>query len=251
MFLQPSIPDSKTNHTPTSALPVILCLHGGGTNSTIFTIQTIRLQRALASHFDFVYLDAPFVAPPGPGVLPFFEGCGPFYRWGNHGSPDLSEETKQKLLLRIQEVEEGTGEFASKGAREVVSVLGFSQGGRCAAGLVLEQQLNVAGPLRKFKGFRFGVFMNSTSPPLVSVEMDVEDRKTLVTLPAVHVIGSEDPWRDEGERLYREHFDESTACLIELPIGHRLPVEEKDTQSIVKEILRVWKQVRDGSRAAV
>jgi hypothetical protein len=31
----------------------------------IFNIQTIRLQRALASHFEFAFLDAPVGAPPG------------------------------------------------------------------------------------------------------------------------------------------------------------------------------------------
>lgn len=67
-----------TNHAPVALAtvspnptkPAILCLHGGGTNVTIFKVQTIRIQRALSSHFEFVFLDAPFEAEPGPGVHP-------------------------------------------------------------------------------------------------------------------------------------------------------------------------------------
>jgi predicted esterase len=246
--------------TPTSAsslppLPVILCLHGGGTNATIFNIQTVRLQRALTGHFEFVFLDAPVTSPAGPGVLPFFEGCGPFYRWGDHGSPNLSDQTRKKIAARIREIEEGSGEFEGqgkgKGRREVVGVLGFSQGGRCAAGLVLEQQLGVTSPLKEFKGFRFGVFLNSTSPPLVSKELTEDQRGQKVVLPAVHVIGSEDPWRDDGYKLWKESFDERSACLIELSVGHRLPVKDEDTQRIVREILRVWKEVSGDITVAI
>lgn len=251
MSLQSTVPLSKANSTPTSPLPVIICLHGGGTNSTIFNVQTIRLQRALTSYFDLVFLDAPFASPAGPGVLPFFEGCGPFYRWGNHGSPDLSDETRRKIRDRIEEVEKGKGDFEKKGKREVVGVLGFSQGGRCAAGLVLEQQLGVESPLNSFKGFKFGVFLNSTSPPLVSASLTDEERKEKVRLRGVHIIGSEDPWRDEGFKLWKEHFEEESSVLEELECGHRLPVKEEDTQKIVKEIVRAWKEVRDEGEKTV
>src|SRR5271154_2020825 len=62
-------------------LPAILCLHGGGSNSTVFKIQTRRLQWALNSQFRFVFAQAPHEGTPGMGMLPVFASCAPFYRW--------------------------------------------------------------------------------------------------------------------------------------------------------------------------
>lgn len=163
----------------------------------------------------------------------------------------MSDETRRKISDRIDEVQKGKGDFEKNGKREVVGVLGFSQGGRCAAGLVLEQQLGVKSPLNLFKGFKFGVFLNSTSPPLVSASLTDEERKEKVRLQGVHIIGTEDPWRDEGSKLWKDHFEEENSVLVELECGHRLPVKEEDTQKIVKEILRVWKEVRGEGEKAV
>jgi pimeloyl-ACP methyl ester carboxylesterase len=60
--------------------PRILCLHGGGTSATVFAIQTIRLRRLLPN-FEFIFLSGPFESGPGPGVLPYFEGMDPYFRW--------------------------------------------------------------------------------------------------------------------------------------------------------------------------
>lgn len=64
-----------------SDLPLIACFHGGGSNSEIFEIQCFRLQEKLQSDFRFMYFDAPFTCPAGPGVLPAFEDYGPFRTW--------------------------------------------------------------------------------------------------------------------------------------------------------------------------
>ncbi|KAL8724354.1 MAG: hypothetical protein Q9181_006865, partial [Wetmoreana brouardii] len=119
-----------TFHTvdPTADLPCLLCLHGGGTSAYIFNIQTRRLQRALAKHFRFVFVDAPFECPAGPGVLPFFEGLGPYRRWIDENG---SDEDKVRPLIRKTIAEDG-GNF--------VGVLGFSQGARLALGLLHEKE---------------------------------------------------------------------------------------------------------------
>lgn len=65
---------------PAAPKPRILCLHGGGTSATIFAVQTIRLRRLLP-HFEFVFLSGPFASGPGPGVLPYFDGMDPYFRW--------------------------------------------------------------------------------------------------------------------------------------------------------------------------
>lgn len=214
--------------SPQPNLPSILCLHGGGTNATIFKVQIIRLQRALSPHFNFVFLDGPFSSPPGPGVLPFFEGCGPFLRWNKSPSdPNLPEETKELIANACKEI-------------EFVGVLGFSAGAKLAAGLLLEQQV------KKRRGFKFGVLLMGVSPPLVSGLTD-EEKKTRIKVPSVVVLGKDDPWREEGMRLYEEFWEVGRASLLELECGHRLPSVEAENRLIVEEILRLYRETREGT----
>ncbi|KAE9380301.1 hypothetical protein N431DRAFT_432588 [Stipitochalara longipes BDJ] len=214
-------------NTPTS-LPSILCLHGSGTNSTIFNIQSIRLQRALSSKFNFVFLDGPFPGPPGPGVLPVFESCGPFLRWTRSPSDGtLPEETRTLITNACK-------------ATEFVGVMGFSQGAKLAAGLMLEQQV------KGRKGFKFGVLLMGVCPPLVS-GLSEDEKATRISVPSVVVLGKEDPWREEGRRLYDEFWEEGRASLLELGVGHRLPTLEAENRMIVDEILRLYRETREGT----
>jgi predicted esterase len=225
------------NAVSTPKKPTILCLHGGGTNRTIFNIQTIRIQRALATTFDFLFIDAPFEAPAGPGVKPIFEGCGPFYRWTKPGVPDeLPEETK-KLL----------SETLADPNRNFIGIMGFSQGAKCAAGLVLEQQHvaknNTSTSTKGTKPFqfKFGVFLNAVYPPLVN-SMSDEEKGELINLPSLHVIGTVDPFNEESHALYGEHFSKKTARKVEFELGHKLPTSEKETARIVGEINRLYRE---------
>ena len=130
-------------------------LHGGGVSGSIFTIQTRKVVWKLKPQFDLVFLDAPWVCPPGPGVLPVFADAGPFYRWARwHETEDGN-----KLADRLREV-------LSKPGGEWVGVLGFSQGGRLASGLCWEQQhlengLDYLIPGLKFK---FAVLVGAAWP---------------------------------------------------------------------------------------
>jgi pimeloyl-ACP methyl ester carboxylesterase len=218
---------------PPGKLPTLLCLHGGGTSSMIFNIQSIRIQRALANSFEFLFVDAPFEAPPGPGVMPFFAGCGPFLRWitlNNDGTPTESK----KVIEDAMKDEE----------RDIVGVIGFSQGGKLAAGLFLEQQLREKlGKVDGMgKGFRFGVFLNATSPPMLPSGMSKEEMKEIIRIPSLHVVGKEDKFKKEGERLFNDHFDHERSKLIEFEVEHRLPTEQADTARIAEEILRLYRE---------
>lgn len=224
---------NTTSGVPGQNKPAILCLHGSGTNSTIFNVQSIRIQRALASHFSFVFVDGPFEIGPGPGVVPFFEGCGPFFRWISvTGQIEMPEESK-KLLLKIEEQQR------KKDGRGFVGVMGFSQGGRAAAGLLLEQQLKKGAS--EHDGLRFGVMLNSIAPPLAYgvTEQGLAER---INFPSLHVIGVDDPWKDSGRQLYSEHFNKEQSVMLEFNVGHRLPILEEDTMKIVTEILRMHQE---------
>ena len=62
--------------------PRLLCLHGARSNNTITELQVMGLN--LDSHFDLVYLHAPFVTECYPGLELFAEP--PFYTWGRSDS---------------------------------------------------------------------------------------------------------------------------------------------------------------------
>ncbi|KAH9222938.1 serine hydrolase-domain-containing protein [Leptodontidium sp. 2 PMI_412] len=223
---------SSTGGTGTASKPALLCLHGGGTNSTIFNIQTIRLQRALSASFEFVFIDAPFESPPGPGVMPVFEGCGPFYRWTKLGGDDMPDETK-KLIADV----------LARRDKNFVGIIGFSQGAKLAAGVCLEQQIRASktADVKRLGLLKFAVFLNGTSPPLTSM-LTAEEKGELIRIPSVHVVGLQDPWREESAALFEDSFDKKNSKKIEFDLGHRLPTAEKDTALIVNEISRMYRE---------
>jgi len=218
-------------HGPSSTLPTILCLHGGGTNAAIFNIQSIRIQRALADTFHFIFLEGPIIALPGPGVLPVFDGCEPFLRWATAEAGPAPKETIEIIKTAIKERQKKAG---------VVGVMGFSQGAKLAAGLLMEQQLREKRGEGEGLGaeFKFGVFFNSTSPPYAKELPENE----LITVPSVHVVGTSDPWRKSSTELYEVYFDKQAGKKFELDINHRLPSSQDDTDMIVAEIRRMHQE---------
>lgn len=220
-------------------LPRILCLHGGGTSALIFRFQTRKLVKVLRPHFRFVYLDAPFETEAGAGVLPTFEGVGPFFTF--IPKTEAEEETVQLTLQKKLTEEDGA---------PVVGVLGFSQGGKIASGLLHEQQQtqNVA------PGLRFGVIINGSYPPLrqpsnpstTLPRLTESTRKEwspqhegCIHLPSVHVHGTLDDAL-ENHRLLARCYDPSMATVMEFENGHHMPTSEDDIQKIADEILRIY-----------
>ena len=234
-------------------LPRLLCLHGGGTSALIFKIQTRRLQWALRSTFKFVFADAPFLSGPGPGVLPAFQGCEPYFRWviPESTTPEQDQERVRQVLKRV--IKEDGGEF--------VGVLGFSQGGRLTAGLLADQ---VEGNATEgMPNWKFGVMLCGSYPPLsLSLarspstkpsqgidehgETREPDEDEIIHIPSVLVRGTLDPHSEKGRRLVK-YFDPETAIVLEFVMGHHLPgaagdttSDKGDNQRIVDAILKVY-----------
>jgi predicted esterase len=234
--------ERATNGISAAPKPAILCLHGGGTNSMIFHIQTIRLQRVLNASFEFVFLDGPLLGEPGPGVIPVFEGLEPYRRWHVKGVDVKPEQTVSTLQSAMEKQRRKDG-------RGFVGALGFSQGAKVVAGLLLEQQVrqrkeDMEGQV---EGLAFGVMFNGTTPPLAADLTDSE-KVERISVPSLHVIGTDDPWRGEGLELYGKHFDPKTASLMEFKVGHRLPVLVQDTTKVTNEILRMYAESEAGKQ---
>ena len=205
----------------------------------IFNIQTIRIQRELAGEFDFMFIDGPFDSPPGPGVMPTFEGCVPFCSWAKPGVDGMPDETRELITDVVRE-------------HEFVGVLGFSQGGKLTAGLLLEQQLEDKaravgdGDVERRTEFRFGVICMGTSPPLTSPPFGLPADE-IITIPTVHLIGKEDEWKDLGKALYNDYFDHDRSKMLVFDVGHRLPTELADTKKVADEIRRLHRETSGGS----
>ena len=238
----------KTMDEDYSHLPRILCLHGGGTSRMIFHFQARKLIRALRPHFRLVFVDAPFECAPGPGVLPVFEGAGPFYEWL---ATDKEGEARVQSLLQSK-LHEDDG-------APVVGLMGFSQGTRIGSGLLHEQeQTGAVAP-----SLCFGVFLNGNYPPLrqpsnpstlfpSTIEFTQDEparewkdqHKGAIHLPSVHVHGRHDHLLPRSQVL-AQCFDPTTATIFEFDNGHFLPTRDDDTQKIADEIVRIYEAERD------
>lgn len=224
-------------------LPRLLCIHGRGTSGLIFSFQARKLTYALRHRFRCIFVTAPIESEPGAGVLPIFETAGPFFGWTATNEAD--EDRVRSTLQQELEKEDGA---------PLVGVLGFSQGGKIAAGLLHEhEQTSGAVP-----GLWFGVIINSSYPPLrqasnpsatlprltESARKEWDDQhEACIHLPSIHVHGRSDEDIDSSRLLVR-CFDPATATVMEFDSGHHLPLSVDDTQEVADEIWRVYQQQR-------
>ena len=254
-----TINDDSTLH-----LPRILCLHGGGTNATIFRAQCRVVEAALRPTFRLCYAQAPFPSQAGPDVLMVYREYGPFRAW-------LRAQPGGDAKDVIERIEESLGKAMAeddlKGATgEWVAVLGFSQGAKMCASLLFSQQLR-AERLHEHNtrsNFRFGVIMAGRGP-LVSMAPQLDtvpglvdasrasslnpfddqnwpDLEDLLRIPTIHVHGLQDPGLDLHRKLLHQYFDEDTTRLIEWDGDHRIPIKSKDVGMLVQEIRSVAKE---------
>lgn len=246
----PPAPDSSTLH-----LPRILCLHGGGTNHSIFHMQCRSLSLHLKSQYRLVYAVAPFPSFPGPDVLSVFADCGPFKRWTYSTAPNAVEEkpkeTWDAIEKQIGDAMDADDKLGATG--EWVVVLGFSQGAKVAASILLRQQekpksLGRVG--RSDAGFRFGVLMAGRGPlltydPEAAPWLGKEERfdynsnvaaKRLLRIPTIHVHGLRDPGLGFHQVLLEEWCDPRTTTLVEWEGNHRLPIKTVDVKLVIDKI---------------
>ena len=221
--------------------PRILCLHGGGTSALIFTIQTRKVQWALNQHFEFVFIDAPFESGPGPGVLPVFEDAGPYYRWARWYEDERGERLRDLIKATL---EERGGPW--------IGVMGFSQGGRMAAGLLWEQEQNKLHELVPGVEFKFGIFVGSGYPILhlahgpkgkfYEREHKNWDEKYAesIHIPSIHIHGLQDGVLPMA-RLLTKCFDSKTVRVFEYEIGHLMPPEKEQNDELAQAVLEAYR----------
>ncbi|KAL2810517.1 serine hydrolase FSH [Aspergillus granulosus] len=254
-------PDTSNLH-----LPRILCLHGGGTNSTIFRAQCRVLIAQLRSHFRLVFADAPFPSEPGPDVVSVYRDFGPFKRWLRskpehpHVEPTSAVDEIDRSLYIAMEDDNAVG-----GTGEWVGILGFSQGARVAASLLFRQQVRtqLLGDSACAIHFRFAVLMAGQGP-IVSLDPRLPMNEALVDaseiallgapsaaclargehvlrLPTIHVHGMLDPGIARHRFLLETYCCPRARRLVQWEGAHRVPIKTNDVAALVFEILDVAK----------
>ncbi|KAH8693368.1 serine hydrolase FSH [Phaeosphaeriaceae sp. PMI808] len=246
---------------PTLHLPRILCLHGSGTNAHILRMQCRVLQRMLSPFFRLVFAEAPFPAEPGPDVTSAYKDYGPFKSWLRVRPQDpvldpqfIVEKIEMSLsTARLEDDQQG-------GTGEWVALLGFGQGGKLAASILMNQQELRwrMGPAAVSPVYRFAVLLAARGP-LVWLHPNLYMPKALISasgptlgqhshqniatiqdrlrIPTVHIHRRADPGLEAHQKLLYQYCDPRVAILVEWDRHHRVPIKAADIQPVVEEIV--------------
>ncbi|KAH8799176.1 serine hydrolase FSH [Xylogone sp. PMI_703] len=240
------------------SLPRILCLHGGGINAQIFQIQCRSISARLESTFRLVFVNAPFICAPHPGIRELFGDLGPYrrwIRWLSHHKPAQADVAAREIVATCQKVME-----EDPGSGEWVGIMGFSQGAQIAASLLWAQQKVAAlpGDEAPLTSFKFGILVAGRAP-IARLDMRLPSRRHIaeasdmtfedwpknnegdhvLSIPTVHVHGLKDPGLEFYRLLLNRYCAVETASLVEWDGDHRLPVKEPDVERVVSEVLKV------------
>ncbi|KAH3947531.1 hypothetical protein HBH98_192790 [Parastagonospora nodorum] len=250
--------------SPGPIKPTLLAFHGSGSNATVHTVQLARLMRLLRPHFDVESLEAPFASPAGPGVLPFFDGCGPFYRWlppsqkitlesmrAQSSTSELAPEVEALIKSTVQRIRAAGG--------RVVGLIGFSQGTKIVAGLLraseFVKEYGLTGEDVDWLDFSFGLSVCGSYAPLLMpgavrkrLPPGVDYLEGKIRKPTFHVQGTQDEWEWAGKGLIERHYEkgEGKSEVVEWDMGHHYPVEAEQSERIAEWAVGVWKGIEGG-----
>jgi hypothetical protein len=247
--------------------PTLLTFHGSGSNATIHTVQLARLMRFIKPHFNVLSLDAPFPSNAGPGVLPFFEGCGPYKRW-LHSSVTIEDmrtgNSTNEMDAEVEDlVKDAVAKVRMEGGR-IAGVVGFSQGTKVVAGLLKGAEIRRALQERgedvstlDWLDFSFGLSVCGSYPPplfppsvtsaLRSSSLPPSEQAALlearISTPAFHVQGVQDQWHWAGQGLIDKWYEvaEGKSEVRAWEMGHHYPVKPEESEEIGAWVVGVLK----------
>ncbi|KAF2789928.1 hypothetical protein K505DRAFT_327915 [Melanomma pulvis-pyrius CBS 109.77] len=270
----PPLPSKIPSTIPSSTtLPRLLCLHGGGVNATIFEAQSRSLIRHLQHSFRLVWVDAPFFCDPHSDVIHVYGSYAPFRRWlrwlPEHPEID-AESCIEENGYAIRTAMEDDDRAGGRG--EWVGLMGFSQGAKMSASLLLEQQAREDKARREDRkdigtgpigieglNWRFGILLAGRAP-LSNLNPEVQRSKALVGAAdlserfqfceavddeailrkeTVHVHGMADPGLDLHRKLLNEYCKEGSTTLVEWEGAHRIPIKSAEVNRVIEAVYDV------------
>ncbi|KAF6809745.1 hypothetical protein CMUS01_13614 [Colletotrichum musicola] len=216
--------------TPSKAL---LCLHGTGSSGSIFRLQLAKIRLALKDEFEFIFMDAPYPAPPGPGVLPVFASAAPFHGWFG-GSGATVEGRLETINASVRAAVE---RWQARSSTKIVGLLAFSEGALVASLLLWQQQL---GLLPWLPPMRFAALICCFLPDEASAYMAAHSGGgTTICVPTLHLHGRRDFCLARARKLAKEHCDPGAAVILEFEGGHQVPNRNEDCREAINHIKRL------------
>ncbi|RJE22582.1 Serine hydrolase FSH1 [Aspergillus sclerotialis] len=200
------------------------CLHGRGTNSKIFELQTDqpeKLREELHDH-EFVFIDGAIPTEPSGGATAVADQ---FY---GYISDPVNTSQCRDLVAGLVDYVQSEGPFDA--------VMGFSEGGVIAAMLLIEDSRH------PFAGFKCGIFFSSALPLDPDVArtdslrcIDPEADGVVIRVPITVVVEENlirlrnlsplaNLWRQEdAQEALVQICDEDLREVVRLDIGHQVP----------------------------
>ncbi|CAN8097862.1 unnamed protein product [Discula destructiva] len=165
-----------------------LCLHGMGTNSKIFEMQTAAIRHGLGSEHTYEFLDGAEPSIMAPGLEKIAGPDDEFLQWADYGSV----ESCRKALYDLEDFVEEEGPFDG--------VIGFSLGATLASSLIVHKLRKDPRKERLHPTFRCGIFFCGGIPEILSDtetgaekrELSFEQDGEMIEIPTAHIWGAND-----------------------------------------------------------
>ncbi|KAF2230325.1 hypothetical protein EV356DRAFT_509139 [Viridothelium virens] len=217
-----------------------LCLHGMGTNSRIFEMQTSAIRYALDSQHTYEYVDGAVLTDMAPGLAQLAPGTeSDFCQYAD----ESSVESCRKALLDLDEYIKEEGPFDG--------VIAFSQGAGLAASLMVHHIQNNPQKAQKDPIFRCGIFFSGGTPedPRRVLSRDLpehnrrylsyEDDGELIQVPTAHIWGQNDSFYPTFGPVLSGICDKKTKEELVHSGGHEVPgAKDQLTVDKVARIIR-------------
>ncbi|TMW64916.1 hypothetical protein Poli38472_009083 [Pythium oligandrum] len=225
----------------------ILCLHGHRTNAKVMENQAKGLRAAMGETAEFIFLNAPNLAP-GPGdesIARHHAQDAPFYEWWNVEPVEGKTFSDEWSLIHTNG--EKAFEFMDKTLRAIGPidvVMGFSQGAVLLTLLSMKYM-----QLQNEKWWKLCICVGGVSVRLADHReffTTPDGRPIRVPFPSIHIIGEQDPFRDEGELLANQ-YDDFPTLYAASPLrkmilyhsgGHKFP-SPRSNASMYQDLTRV------------
>jgi hypothetical protein len=251
-------PSPKTKFAdPDLPRPRILCLHGGGTNSRIFRIACRVLEAQLAKQARLVYADAPYFGPPGPLVAGPFLEWGPFRTWlppalgigpenGKRQGVVSIDEDPSEVISVVEKIEQSLktameDDDRSGGTGLWAGLLGFSQGAKIAASLLLREQLD-RSMAASLPTFEFGILIAGPAPMVSLIPSSIDttalqsSSTPLLRVPTTHIHASHDSlFSCSNDYLYQSCSPDSRSLFV-WDGDHQVPTRSEDVAAVVEMV---------------
>ncbi|KAH8806010.1 serine hydrolase FSH [Xylogone sp. PMI_703] len=220
----------------------ILCLHGSGTNVSIFRMQTAALRYDLEKDgVSFEFIEGGLRCRPAEEIASLFPDISDFFAYYDPRDAESIIEAQDELLEMLMERK---GEFDG--------VLAFSEAAALAAALIVRYARE--NPFKAEGLFRFAIFAcglapfdydslnditrtkdySNSTPKRVTADSILSTGSYLINIPTFHIMGRKDTYFEYGKTLYQ-------CCNPQMAIkmihdgGHHIPNHPVE---LVKEVTR-------------